>query len=367
MRYFTDSHSRARAAVDLTCRQLGLGGVEVGTYRSGKSLPEVMSLRGMCHVAVDNAPDAERRNWPQQFDLAQRAMSTSDFPNILADVANKQMAASYTAKPASFTKWASRGFIGNFKPLQVSRVTAPGVLPEVMESAEYQKIYLDDESEVVRLRTYGGILGLTRQAIINDDLGALRDRALMLAQAAALTQGSIATATLTGTAAMSDGLPLFDAGRNNLLTGSTSALSADSLAAAVAAMRRFADRNGQPLSIEPKYLVVGPGLERLAYQLCYSDADPGTSNSGTVNFIKESVGLNVVVEPLLEASSLTAWYLLPDPAFVPVVRYYTLDGADLAPYIESRTGFETDCLEFKTRIDFAAGAVSTYAIKSAGV
>lgn len=368
MHFQTDVNSQSRTVVDLICRRMGLGSVPTGQY-SSNGLPHIsekMTLREIARVAVENASGIEKSNWPAHYDVAARAMTTSDFSNILADVSNKQLAAAYAARPASFTKWASSGSAPNFKPLHISRLSAPGVLPEVLEDGEFKNIYMDDASEVVRIRTYGGILGLTRQTIINDDLDALRDSSRLLSQSAALTQTSLALQPLTGSAVMSDGLPLFSADRENLLSGSESVLSADSLAAGVAVMRRFKDTNGQPLSIEPKYLIVGPGNERLAYQLCYSNADPGTSNSGTVNFIKESVGLEVIVDPLLETSSLTAWYLLPDPAVTPVIRYYTLDGGDLAPYIESKQGFVRDSLEFKTRVDFGAGAISTFGVKSAG-
>ena len=371
MNFQTLPNTIHRAAVDLVCRKLNLGGAPDAAFSSKNAglLPEKPSMRDIARLCAENAtPDERSRFNPGMVDFCARAMTTSDFASILTDVSNKQLQAAYASRPASFTLWASAGTLPNFKTASICRVSAPGVLPELREDDEYKALVLEDGAENVRLKTFGGLLAITRQSVVNDDLDALTDKSRLLSQSAALTQSTLAVAALTGNNVLSDGTAVFHADRNNLLTGTTSALSIDSLAAGVAVMRRFKDVNGQPLAIEPKFLVVGPGNERLAYQLAYSDADPGTSNSGTVNFIKKSVGLEVIVEPLLENSSLTAWYLLPDPAAVPVIRYFILDGSDgLAPYIESRNGFNNDNLELKTRIDFAAAPIGYFAVKSAGV
>ena len=370
MNFKTRPNTITRVCVDLVCRKLNLGGVPETSYptRDADLLPKNPSMRDIARFCAENASPAERAGSNPGSDFIARAMNTSDFPDILADISNKQLLESYTARPASFKQWASAGSLPNFKQASACRVSGPSVLPELREDDEYKTLPLEDGAENVRIKTFGGLLPISRHSIINDDLDALSDISRLLAQSAALTQSTLAVAALTGNNTLSDGTTVFHATRNNLLTGATSALSADSLAAGVAAMRRFKDVNGQPLAIEPKFLVVGPGNERLAYQLAYSDADPGTSNSGTVNFFKKSVGLSVIVEPLLETSSLTAWYLLPDPSVVPVIRYFVLDGSDgLAPYIESRNGFNNDNLEFKTRIDFAAAPIGYFAVKSAGV
>lgn len=355
-----------RTAVDLICRRMSLGGVPDANYRGSHNLSDKPTLRDIANICVKGAPASEQANWSSQSDFATRAMSTSDFNAILADVSNKQLAAVYASRPASFTRWASPGSLPNFKPVDVCRVSAPGLLPELRESDSYKALTLEDGSETVRMKTYGGLLGITRQTIVNDDLDALGDLNRLLAQSAALTQATIATSALTGNSILSDGTPVFHASRGNILSGVGSALSADSLSDAVAVMRRFSDVNGQPLMIEPKFLVVGPGNERIAYQLAYSDADPGTNNAGTVNFIKKSIGLEVIVDPLFESASLKAWYLLPDPAIVPVIRYFTLDGYGLAPFVESQQMFKQDQMEMKTRIDFAAAPIGYFGVKSTG-
>ena len=372
MEFQTAPNSIQRAAVEGLSRVLGLPSASVSyTPRPDqRSLSEDFSLRGIAMMCAENASQQEKGLWSSGQDFVARAMTTSDFANIMADVANKQLLASYNARPASFTKWASKGSLTNFKPAHVDRITAPGTLPELGELQEYKALKLEDGSEVVYLKTFGGLLAISRHTIINDDLDALKDRSNLLTQSAALTQAKIASEALTANPNMSDGVALFHADRKNLLTGPTSVLSADSLAKAISMMRSFANETGHPLLVEPKYLVVGPGNERLAYQLAFSDSDPSAPNSGALNYFKQ-IGVQPVVDPLLESpvitgGSATAWYLLPDPAIVPVVRYFTLGGAGLAPYIESRSAFNNDCVEMKTRIDFSAAPIGTFAVKSAG-
>jgi hypothetical protein len=324
---------------------------------------ESHSLRDIAHACCENANAADKAAWHPGLDFSARAMTTSDFSAILSDTSNKLLAAAYKSRPASFLRWASKGGLSNYKPMSINRITAPGILPEMRESDEYKQINLADGAETARLKTFGGLLSISRHTIVNDDLNALSDTSRLLAQSAALTQSNTATAILTGTAALSDGKAVFHADRSNLLSGLTSPLSADSLAVAVATMRRFADSNGQILAIEPRFLIVPPELERLACQLCYSDSDPSSNHAGTLNVFKRN-GLEVVVEPLL--TSAKTWYLLPDPEVVPVFRYFTLGGGSLEPYVESRNGFSNDALELKVRIDFAAAAIGSCAVKSVG-
>lgn len=365
MHYQTLPNTIGRAAVGILSHRMGLGSVPDAVYRTEKpsSASSCSSLSDVARLCVENAPPSAAANWSSCVDVAGRALTTSDFANILSDVGNKQLQSAYTSHPPSFALWASVGSLPNFKPAQICRVSAPGLLPELLGDDEYRMLTLEDGSERVRLKTFGGLLSISRQTVVNDDLDALADTNRLLAQSAALTQSMIAVDALAGSHNLSDGTAVFATDRNNLLTGLDSVLDAGSLGLAVATMRRFSDSNGQPLSIEPKFLIVPPELERVACQLCYSDADPSCNHAGTLNIFKRN-GLQVVVEPLL--TSAKSWYLLPDQALVPFVRYFTLFDGGLIPHIESRQGFSTDNLELKVRVDFAAAPIGYFAVKSTG-
>jgi len=63
-----------------------------------------------------------------------------------------------------------------------------------------------------------------------------------------------------------------------------------------------------------------------------------------------------VVEPRLDDSSLTAWYLFVDPAQIDTVEYCFLEGQE-GVYFETKQGFEVDGVEMKARMDFGAAAI----------
>ncbi|RYF63075.1 MAG: peptidase, partial [Comamonadaceae bacterium] len=143
---------------------------------------------------------------------------------------------------------------------------------------------------------------------------------------------------------------------NNLLTGGGSALSLDGLTAARAKLRTQKGIAGESINLAPKFLVVPSALETLAYQLT-SNAYIPTSQAGVNEFAAGGrTALTVVVDPLLDAASTTAWYLLAESALIDTVEYAYLDGAD-GPVTETREGFEVDGTEIKCRLDFAAKAL----------
>jgi hypothetical protein len=242
-------------------------------------------------------------------------------------------------------------------------------LPEVLEDGEFEALYFKDGEEVFRLRTYGGIVGISRQTIINDDLNALKDISRALGQTAKISQNRKFYTYLLSNPTLSDTVAVFHASRGNVLTGATTVLGRDSLALAVKTIRMMGDDQGNFLAIEPKLLLVPPSLEITAHELCFSDTIPGQANSAIPNLFKK-LGIVPVVEPHLESpaiagSSSTAWYLLPDPELWPTFRAFSLDG-NFAPFLDSMAGWKKDQVEYKCRIDFGTAAIGKFAVKSAG-
>ncbi len=305
-------------------------------------------------------------------EIAGRAMTTSDFPLVLADVASKSMESSYGQYQSTFSLWTTPKSTNNFHQGSIVRVAPPSELPLVDERGEFKYLSISEGNETYQIVTRGGIIPLSRQVIINDDVGAFADVGRLQALTAVLTQARMVYGKLLSNPSLSDGVSVFDASRGNLLSGEDSALSRDSLAEALKVVRMFSDDRGNPLMIEPKYLLVPPSLEMTAHELCFSDSAPGQTNSSVPNIFKK-IGLIPIVEPLLESpaltgSSSTAWYLLPDPNISPFFATIALGSADnLAPYIDSKPGWVSDNIEFKTRIDFGVAAIGHKAVKSAGV
>lgn len=356
------------ASLNILLKRCGLDCRDVSSdIMHNFGLSEGASLTEVCRAFLS----VTSNNTGSGTDLIVRAMTTSDFPSLLSNLAEKILQSTYQNAPSTWKLWTSKGSLNNFKPSQISGVYPPGLLFEIKESGEYKRLKLTDAGEVVRLSTFGGIAPISRHAIVNDDLDALKDMARMLSVTAMSTIARQVYGLLLSNPVMSDDKEAFTTDHNNLLAGADSALGRDSLAAGLKLMRSFTNPSGIPLAVEPKFLLVPPSLEMTAHELCYSDSVPGQSNSNVLNLFKK-IGLTPIVEPLLESpilegSSSSAWYLLPDPELWPNMRVYGLGTPEIKPYLESKTAWNNDALENKVRVDVGCAMIGRFGVKSKGV
>lgn len=277
--------------------------------------------------------------------------STSDFPEILANVANKTLRMGYENTPRTFVGWCREAIISDFKQVSRTQLGEAPALEIVRESGEFRHGTMGEAAEKYQLATYGKIVAVTRQAIINDDLSAF-DRVIpaMGLQAANL-QSDLVYAILTSNPNMADGVALFASGHGNQ-SGAAAAPSVTTLGAGRAAMRSQKGVDGvTPINVMPRSLIVPVALETVAEQLVTGIT---ANESGQVNPFAGN--LAVVPEPRLDAASASVWYLAADPGSIDTIEYAFLEG-QTGPYIETRNGFDTDGVEIKVRLDFAAKAI----------
>jgi len=360
--------SKRRAMIAELCFRAGMIG-DSDRYESTKAYSVVNECSGLMDIMRACVGSGASVSDPRA--LVERALTTSDFPAVLAGVANKALAVAYGYAPGTFHLWMSQGSCKDFKTNSIDRLIPPSDLPEVLEDGVFKALKVSDGAANVRLRTFGGILSLSRQALINDDLGALKDRGRVLGITTKSTQNRLAYKVLLANPVLSDGVAVFDTSRNNYFSGVNTVLGRDSMATAVKSMRNMMDPEGNVLALEPKYLLVPPSLEITAHELCYSDSIPGQANSAVPNLFKK-LGIVPIVEPLLESPSLagssaTAWYLLPDQRLWPVFSALSLgEPGNFAPYVESQVQFKNDNVETKVRTDFSVAAVGYTAVKMKG-
>lgn len=332
--------------------------------RSVSEFPEMTTFDDVARTALMFAgvkvPYGDAR---QMYD---RALSSSDFPNVLSDVATKILQKSFRMQPRTFQFWMEPWPVPNFKEVEVPRVGWPGNLPEVNpDGGSYVYLDMEDGGESAQLKSYGGLLAFTRQVLVNDDKAAFKGKARAGGQVASRTISRKAYECLLSPGNLSDGVAFFHADRNNLLTGTsgtTYALSADSLGTAVQALREQTDDSGNYLELEPRYLVVPPALETTAWSLCNSMALPGQGND-EANIYKEKFGLVPVVAPQLASSALGGndndWFLFADPQTTPACFVMlSMDGDWPQPFVAQEMQWRSDNLEMKIRLDFEPQAVN---------
>ena len=272
--------------------------------------------------------------------------STSDFGNILLDVANKSLLQGWEESEETFEAWTKKGQLSDFKTAHRVGMGGFPSLRKVREGAEYKYVTTADNSETIALATYGEIFSITRQAIINDDLNQLTDVPMKMGRAAKATIGDLVYAVLTGNPKLSDGKALFSSDHKNLASG---AIDVTNLDAGRQLMRvQKEPTTGRTLNIRPAFLLVPTALETVANQTIKSASVKGADvNAGIINPIQNFA--TVIGEPRLDDNSAKAWYLAAAQGMDTIEVAY-LNGVEL-PYIDQQEGFNTDGIATKVRID----------------
>jgi hypothetical protein len=308
---------------------------------------------------VDEAMAPTGRGGVQYFGGG--AETSSDFPGILANVANKTLRQAYEAWPQTYQPFCRQVTAPDFKPINRAQLNDIGSLMPLNEKGEYKRAILNDSIINYSLGTFGNIVAITRKAIINDDLQAFTRISALLGVAAAQRQSDIVWGIVTNnTQLMQDGNVLFSAPHNNLLTGASSALTystaADSTAAlttARATMRQQKGPNGTHLNLVPRFIAVGTALETPLLKLI---SPMNIASSDVTKVVPDWVrSITPIVESRLDATA-PAWYVIADPAQIDTIEYCFLEGQE-GVYFETRMGYEVDGVELKARMDFAAAAI----------
>jgi hypothetical protein len=273
--------------------------------------------------------------------------ATGDFPGVLANVANKRLRDAYMEDAGTYTIWARRApNAPDFKQMTVAQLSGAPNLEQINEEGEYTYGTMTDAATNYSVMTYGKIVALTRQAIINDDLRAFDRLVTAFGYAARRKENQLVYAQLQAAGN-------YSSGNGNL---GAAALSFDALTAMRTAMRKQTGLAGEKLNLGAAFLIVPPSLEGLAYQLTSPNYVPATQLTTSEFRTGGRTALEPVVEAVLEDTSTTAWYAAANTGMVDTVEYCYLDGAE-GPVTESKTGWEIDGMEMKVRLDFAAKAI----------
>jgi hypothetical protein len=275
--------------------------------------------------------------------------STSDFPQILAGTVNRTLRTAYGIQPRTFTGWARESTAPDFREVARTQLSESAAFKQIKEGGEYKMITFGDSAEKYSLGKWGGIVALTWETIINDDLGAFDRIPMALAAEAAAIEGDIVYGILTGAAAMSDGTALFHADHGNL-AGAGGAITDVTLGDGRAAMRKQVGLKGRVLNLTPSFLIVGPDSESAANK--YTSASFVAAKAGDIN-PNYNTSLEVVVDPRILGN---AWHLSATPALVDTIEYSYLEG-EQGLFTETRQGFEVDGLQIKARHVFGAKAI----------
>ena len=277
--------------------------------------------------------------------LQRAAHTTSDFPLVVSNAANKVALDAYKAAETPLKALSRQRTLSDFKASNSIRMGGMGRLEPLTESGEFTATSRAERGESMQLATFGRRFDLSRPLMINDDLNLLGDTVAALGQAAAQTEADLMVDLITGNPNLSDNVAVFHASRDNLIAGA--ALDVAGIAAARQVMRSRTDLDGKTLiSATPRFLLVGPALETEAekvlaaiYAAQVADVNPFTGK------------LQLLVEPRLGES--LDWFLFADPARLPCLAHAYLSGAQ-GVQIQRQEAWNTLGLSFRAFLDFGA-------------
>lgn len=283
--------------------------------------------------------------------------TSSDFPLLLANVANKAMMKGYDEADETFQAWTTPGNLPDFKTQSTVDIGSFPALRSVPEGGEYKYITIGDRREQRVLATYGERFMISRQAIINDDLEAFSRIPRKMGRAAIRTVGNLAYSVLTANANMADGVALFHATHNNLQgAGAIATATVDAMRVAMGRQKDIGQTTGS-LNIRLKYLLVPITLQGTANVVRDSEFDvvsAAPKNHTVPNSVRGT--FEVVSDARLDDASTSIWYGAADPSMHDTVVVDYLDGVQ-TPTLEQQAGWSIDGAEFKVRMDASAKAL----------
>lgn len=275
--------------------------------------------------------------------------TTSDFPDLLTGAGQRYLLDMFAAAESPLKKIGRQRAARDFRAISGLQLSGFGTLPEVLEAGEIKSGTFKARKETYAVKTFGKIFGLSRQAIINDDLGAFGDPIRVMSRASAETEASLLADLINNNPVMSDAKALFHADHGNLAeVGAVP--SVPGLSDGRMAMRSQKDLDGvTPIAAAPKYIISSPTFETTIEQLIATSLVP--SQVGNTNPFAGK--LEALVDPRLDA---LPWYLFADPAVAPVLEYAYLEG-QTGPRVEMQDGWTTLGTSFRVYMDFGAGLV----------
>lgn len=340
----------------LTFRLIG-GGAEAPSDRVRSVLD--MSLAEM---AAEVVGDRGRFNsFARREEVLRRAFhSTSDFPIIFENAINRTMAARYAAlQPVYRGLGRSRTYVDFRDHIAVRPGDFPTLQPVNPEGGEIKAGTFSEAKEKTAVKAYGVRVGITRQMLVNDNLGAIQE--VLNDQATAVAQFEEAKFFELFA---SDGPTLLETTRalfnttDKTKAGTAAAITVASLSLARADMMKKTTKDGRKLSIAPSILLVSPDklteAEQIVTAITPAQSDKVNPFSGR---------LRVVGTAQIDGN---AWYLFAEPSMLPVFEYGLLEGYT-APRMRIDEPFGVQGMSVSVEHDFGCGAIDFRgAYKNAG-
>ena len=332
-----------------------------------KTLDQIDKYRGIgiqefCMLACGGRylPSVKRdaRAW------LEAAFSSVSLPGILSNIANKVLLEGFLQMDDTWKKVTKIASVNNFQKHTRYRMNGEFKFEKVGPDGEIKHGKVSEQQFSQQVDTYGIMFTISRQMIINDDLGALADAPRSIGIGAADAISDAVWSCLLANPNQTDGNAFFSAEHKNLLTGDKSRLDIAGLTEAEIKFSEQERSKGQPLGIPAKILLVPTSLKVAAETLMKSlTVIETTKESGSLTETKTTTvnphagKFEVVSTPYLSSKvfkghSATAWYLFADPLRLAALEVAFLDGKDRPTVERADADYNKLGFQYRGYMDF---------------
>jgi hypothetical protein len=338
-------------------------------HRSGIGLEEVLVMAARQHGYDTLSAKNVRRTLEAAFSPTEirAGFSTISLPEIFSNVMNKFLLQGFSSVESAWRSIARVRPVRDFKQIKNIRRIGQTLFEQVGPDGELKHGTMGEEVFTNQAQTYGGMYGITRQDIINDDLDALTNTPQDIGRDGGIRLNKEFWTEFLNNSAF------FTADRNNLLTGAGSALDIDALSSAETAFFDQKDPNGNPLGVMPRILLVPNALNVQASKITrdtevrHNEDDlhytTGNPHAGKFTPVRSSY----LSDDTISGSSNAAWYLLAAPEDLAVIEAVFLNGIQQPTVEQAEANFNTLGIQMRGYFDFGINKQDHRAgVKSAG-
>lgn len=292
------------------------------------------------------------------------AYSTAGLSDLLSNTLNKGLLQWYGAGDQGWREIVNEVSVKDFKVFEQNYLTTAFPFEEVAPGGEIKHGSAGDETYTNRAKTHAVIFELSREMIINDDLGAFMTIPQRLGQAAARTLGKRVWAAILGNGNSPDGNAFFSAAHGNLVTGADYALGVDGLSYARAVFAKQTDGNGDAIDVLPSFIAAPPEIGAIAEMLFSATYvnETTTANKARPNLNPNAGKCKPIISAQLSNAnnagySSTAYYLFADPNVIPAVQIAYLNGVKVPKIEQGALDFDRLGVGYRAYFDYGVALI----------
>ncbi len=293
----------------------------------------------------------------QVIEVFQRAFhSTSDFPAIFSDALNTRLLARYQTAMPTYRSFCAPYIATDFRAINVVRAGDFPSPQRILETGEIPAGTFSESKEQLTVHPYGVRMNITRQMIVNDNLGAIDQMLGSYGDTILGWENDIAFAALisnsyTGPTLLTDSVVMFHTSHGNE-TASGTAISLTSIGAGRAKMLKQRSLDGRNLNLAPAVLLTGPDRITEAEQILVQ-ITPSTVSNAVPDWMRR---MTPVVDNNIADDH---WYMfapISGPNSAPCFVYGTLQGFE-GPRLSTDDPFTVQGISVKLEHDFGVAGI----------